>query len=111
MDASDRVALVVNAMRRNLARQWSIADMAAVLGVQEAQMRRLFHEALRVPPRIVLCQLRLEAAASLLEREPTLLVKEIVSLTGYGDVSHFCRDFRDRYGLSPTEYRRQKSRS
>jgi transcriptional regulator GlxA family with amidase domain len=107
MDASERVARVVSAMRRDVRRAWTVADMAAVLGIQEAQIRRLFRLALLVPPRLVLCQLRLEEAAALLDREPTLLVKEVVSRTGYGDSSHFCRDFRDRYGMSPTEYRRR----
>lgn len=107
MDASERVARVVSAMRRDVRREWTVADMAAVLGIQQAQIRRLFRLALLVPPRLVLCQLRLEEAAALLDREPTLLVKEVVSRTGYGDSSHFCRDFRDRYGMSPTEYRRR----
>jgi AraC-like DNA-binding protein len=36
-------------------------------------------------------------------------VKEIQARVGIADASHFCRDFRDRYGVSPTEYRYQVS--
>lgn len=109
-DASERVAVVIEAMREDVSRPWTVGDMAALLGIQPAQLRRLFQDTLGVPPRIVLCRLRLEAAAALLDREPTLLVKEVVARVGGGDDSHFCRDFRERYGLSPTEYRRTRHR-
>lgn len=104
-DAGERVALMVRTIQADLRREWSVSDMAAILGVSAGQLRRLFTRALGATPRQVLCNLRLEAAARLL-RNPGMRVKEIQGQVGIADPSHFCRDFRDRYGVSPTEYRR-----
>jgi AraC-like DNA-binding protein len=45
----------------------------------------------------------------MLLRDPGMRVKEIQARVGIADASHFCRDFRDRFGASPTEYRYQTS--
>jgi AraC-like DNA-binding protein len=83
--------------------------MAAVLGVSDAQLRRLCVRAVGATPRQLLCNMRLQAAAVLLQN-PAVRVKEIQARVGIADASHFCRDFRDRFGVSPTEYRYQHSR-
>jgi hypothetical protein len=48
--------------------------------------------------------LRLEQAKTLLE-ESFLSVKEIRVRVGFGDESHFARDFKTHFGLTPTQYR------
>ncbi len=104
-----RIAAVMRAVQADLARDWTVAEMAAVLGVSDAQLRRLCAGALGASPRQLLCNVRLQAAAILL-RNPGMRVKEIQARVGIGDSSHFCRDFRDRFGVSPTEYRYQNAR-
>jgi AraC-like DNA-binding protein len=34
-----------------------------------------------------------------------LSIKEVAFLSGARDVSHFARNFKKQYGLTPTEYR------
>jgi len=36
-----------------------------------------------------------------------LSVKEIIARVGFTDESHFVRDFKRIYGVTPTEYRKQ----
>jgi len=57
------------------------------------------------PPCRYLKDLRLGAAAALLI-EPRLSVKEVAMQVGFGDLSHFTRDFREAYEQSPTTFRR-----
>lgn len=104
-----RIAAVMRAIQNDLAHQWTVAEMAQVVGVSDAQLRRLCACALGASPRQLLCNLRLQAAALLLHN-PSLRVKEIQARVGIADASHFCRDFRDRFGVSPTEYRYQNAR-
>ena len=104
--AGVRVAALMRAIQVNLQRDWSVTEMAAVLGVSDAQLRRLCARALGASPRQLLCNIRLQSAAVLL-RDPSMRVKEIQARVGIADASHFCRDFRDRFGVSPTEYRYQ----
>ena len=104
--AGIRMAAVMRAVQADLARPWTVADMAAVVGVSDAQLRRMSVAALGASPRQLLSNLRLTAAAILLH-DPGIRVKEIQSRVGIADASHFCRDFRDRFGVSPSEYRYQ----
>jgi transcriptional regulator GlxA family with amidase domain len=104
--AGARIAALMRALQADLRREWTVTEMAAVLGVSAAQLRRLCARALGASPRQILCNLRLQAAAVML-RDPGLRVKEIQWRVGIADASHFCRDFRDRFGVSPTEYRYQ----
>jgi AraC-like DNA-binding protein len=104
-----RIGEVMRAVQADLARPWTVAEMAQVLGVTDAQLRRLCTCAVGASPRQLLCNLRLQAAALLLHN-PGLRVKEIQARVGIADSSHFCRDFRDRFGVSPTEYRYQNAR-
>ena len=107
-DGGRRVSMLVRAIRADLPRAWTVTEMAAVLGVSATQLRRICARHLGATPRQLLCNARLQAAALLL-RDPAMRVKEIQARVGIADASHFCRDFRDRYGVSPTEYRYQTS--
>lgn len=102
--AIHRVSIVIDRVRADLSHAWTVAEMAAIIGVSESQLRRLFIESFGATPRQRLCCLRLEAAARLLA-EPSMRVKEIQMRVGIADASHFCRDFRERFGASPSEYR------
>ena len=102
--AGARVAMLMRVLGKDLSRAWTVGEMAAVLGVSDAQLRRLCARALGATPRQLLCNMRLQRAAVLL-RDPGMRVKEIQARVGVADASHFCRDFRDRFGVSPTEYR------
>ena len=107
-NAGARVTLLMRALASDLPRPWTVTEMGAVLGVSGAQLRRLCATALGATPRQLLCNMRLQAAARLL-RDPAMRIKEIQARVGVGDASHFCRDFRDRFGMSPTEYRCQNA--
>ncbi len=54
--------------------------------------------------------LRVERAASLLGTS-FLTIKEIAFQTGSGDISHFVRDFKKYYGVTPGEFRLRGKRS
>lgn len=99
-----RVSIVIDRVRVDLAHAWTVTEMAAVIGVSSSQLRRLFIQIVGATPRQRLCGLRLEAAARLLA-DPSIRVKEIMVRVGIADPSHFCRDFRERFGVSPSEYR------
>jgi AraC-like DNA-binding protein len=103
-DSKCRVAVLMRTVEKNLQKDWTVTQMAGVLGVSGAQLRRICMSAVGATPRQLLCNMRLQAAAVLLH-DPGIRVKEIQARVGIADASHFCRDFRDRFGVSPTEYR------
>ena len=52
--------------------------------------------------------LRLSRAADLLRQTDTPLQRIAMDL-GYSDVSHFYRNFKSRYGMTPNQYRNEPS--
>lgn len=83
----------------------SIAALAEEAGVHPVYFTRAFRAAVGKTPREVVGEARLErAAAVLLGSEASL--SAVAHATGFADHSHLCRQFRDTFGLTPSEYRR-----
>lgn len=59
-----------------------------------------------LPPRQYTKLVKLEAAKELLEHS-YLRVKQIAYRVGFMDNSHFVRDFKNAYGVTPAQYRIQ----
>jgi AraC-like DNA-binding protein len=52
-----------------------------------------------------LLELRLQTVAERLRREPLRPIGDIALEAGFGDLSHFCRRFRERFGVNARAYR------
>lgn len=90
----------------DLARQWTLADLARDLHLTPGHLVRLFKAATGLPPMAYLAQARAEHAAVLLlhSDEP---VTEIGRTVGWADQNYFARRFKAHYGLSATAYRKR----
>ncbi len=86
--------------------EWTVEDMAKFVDLTPAHFHRLFRENTGLSPAAYLNNLRLESAYELLKTSFSQ-IKQIALKTGFTDISHFTRDFKTKYGLTPTEFRRQ----
>lgn len=50
------------------------------------------------------CNLRLDHAVSLMSHSCTLTIGQIAEQSGFGTVRQFQRQFKSRFGVSPTDY-------
>ncbi len=82
-----------------------VAALAARHGISPRYVHKLFEDDGRTYSRVVL-DARLERALREL-RATTQTVSAIAGAAGFGDLSYFNRTFRRRYGMTPTEARRQ----
>jgi AraC-like DNA-binding protein len=96
---------VVEHIRRNLDKPLTVPDLAAVSGFSRAHFSRLFAAREGVPPAEYVLDQRMRHAARLLTSHAHLPIKEITSLTGFGDPNYFAKVFRRFFGTSPTEFR------
>jgi AraC-like DNA-binding protein len=78
-----------------------IASEAAI--PKHTLVRALKAEGLESPMRYI-WSLRLDQAAQLLRRTPTMHVKEVAWRSGFTSAAHFSRMFRQRFGATPKEY-------
>lgn len=99
---------MVAQIHENLPRQPCITDIARRVGLSPGHARRLFVRTIGQSPKDFARDLRFRRAAELI-RCTMLSIKEVSAHVGVKDLSHFSRDFKTRFGRSPTEYRRQSS--
>lgn len=83
-------------------------DIAKSLGISEAHLRRVFKEKAGISPMHYVSYLRLEKAKNLLLNS-NCTVSEIASLCGFSDPYYFSREFKNQFGIPPSEYK-QKSK-
>lgn len=88
----------------DLQRDWTINRLAKEINISKSQLVKLFQIEFELSPVQYVRNLRLEKACDLLETT-FLRVKEVAFVVGIGDQSHFVRDFKKKYDLTPTEYR------
>ena len=91
-------------MREEFRQEPSLSEMAQFVNLSQSRLRYLFKRETGIAPGHYLRAFRLERARELLETT-FLSVKEIISTIGVNDQSHFIREFKKSYGLTPAQYR------
>jgi transcriptional regulator GlxA family with amidase domain len=99
-----RVSTIEIIISSNSQKNWNIEELAGIVNLSKSGFERLFKQELQTSPMQFIKHLRFEKAKELLETTH-LTVKEIGFAVGINDQSHFVRDFKNKYGISPTEYR------
>ena len=100
------VGHVMRLIEADLARHWTLADLADEVHLTPGHMVRLFKGATGLPPMAYLARVRTEHAAVLLlhSDEPVTVIGRAV---GWPDQNYFARRFKAHYGLSATAYRKR----
>lgn len=85
----------------------SLSAIASRFYLSESHLSRMFKETLQVNFSDYVIEKRLDRAARLLVTCKDLSVSDIMSRLGYTTQSYFSRIFKARFGVTPTQYRRQ----
>jgi transcriptional regulator GlxA family with amidase domain len=104
-----RIRAAVDKMRDWHGEGQSIRNIAKSVNLSPRRLAELFKAEMGVSPTQYLRSLRMQKAQALLESS-FLTVKEVSFQSGFRDVSHFVRDFKQRYGMTPREFRSERSR-
>ena len=81
---------------------YSPRELARLCNVSLRQLERYFHEAWGTGVKARLTEMRLREALELLSREEC--VKAVSNALHYKQVSHFSRDFKRCFGVSPASF-------
>lgn len=101
---------VANLLRGELARRWSLSELADAVHLSSSQLGRVFVDAYGKSPIAYLTMLRAERMADLL-RETDTPIATIASEVGWGDADFAARQFRRSIGVTPSQYRSMSRRS
>jgi len=101
-----RVRHVVALMEEHRAAPLSVEQLAQAVNLSPSQLTRLFREQTGSSPARFARELRLQYAYELVQTS-FLSIKQVMAAAGWNDPSHFCRDFKRRFGVSPQGLRRR----
>ena len=102
------IADVAAYMERHFAENLNIEQLAAIANYSPRHFLRLFSETYGVTPRQYIIERRMNRAVALLKNSD-ISITQIAHICGFTDSNYFGSAFKEKFGLSPTLYRRSSA--
>jgi AraC family transcriptional regulator of arabinose operon len=100
-----RIERIISKIKKDTAAPWDTPTLAVLVNLSPSRFRHLFKQETGATPAQYLKDFRLSKAERML-RTTFLSIKQILKQVGIASNAHFVRDFRRKYGTTPTAYRR-----
>jgi transcriptional regulator GlxA family with amidase domain len=84
--------------------EYSVDELASELAFSRRQLSRKFQSIIGLSPSEFIRSVRLKRAAQLLKGSQ-YNVSEIADLVGFSTIKHFNLNFKEEFGVTPTQYR------
>ena len=81
----------------------SVETVAKDTGVSASHLTALFHRQMNISPGEYIRRVKLEESKALI-REGKMNFSQIAGALNYSTIHHFSRQFKDNFGISPSEY-------
>lgn len=100
-----RIRRTIEFIEMNYHRPISVDDLSQCARLSRSWLDILFKSETGMSPVKYLKQFRISKAKDLLASDPDLGIKEVIARVGLTDRSHFARDFKQTFGVAPSECR------
>ena len=108
-DASELyVDMALKIIMQSYDKKLRITDLAHEIGINRSYLTNIFKKKMSMSPQSYLIAYRLEKAAQLLT-DTTDTIKSIAFSTGYDDCLSFSKAFKQKYHVTPSEFRSEKT--
>ena len=87
----------------NLRSKLSVPIVAAGIDISPSYLTALFHKHLQIAPAEYIRRTKLQESKQMI-RENTMNFTEIATVLQYSTVHHFSRQFKEHFGITPSEY-------
>jgi AraC-like DNA-binding protein len=104
-DAGSRIGPILAFLARNYSRRITVTELAERFSTNRTTIQKLFKTVTGWSIAQYLIRMRVQIA-SLMLRDTTITVTEIIERTGFENLSHFSRTFKKFAELTPSEYRK-----
>jgi AraC-like DNA-binding protein len=84
---------------------WSIEKMCKILNIGKSQLYKYYNFFFHCTPKEELIKARLQKARYLMSNE-ALTIKQAAYNSGFQNINHFNRLFKEKYNCTPSEYRK-----
>lgn len=102
----ERMEVILGQKLPYLDRNFNRMDLAALAGVGRNRLNDIILQCKNMSAALYINNLRLEYAAQLIKEHPEYIISRIAENCGLPNISTFHRLFRDRYGMTPMEYKK-----
>lgn len=87
----------------------NVEAIATAMCMSQATMRRRVFETTAETPKVVISAIQMQKACVLLKQSPELPINEVALRCGYGETANFSRSFKRTFGVSPSQFGKNKS--
>lgn len=101
-----RIARLMQCMRSEVSRKWTMRDLAGITGLSVSRMGHLFYQETLTTPRSYLEGLRMERGRQLLVHT-SMTVREVAFEVGFDSEFCFSNRFQQQYGERPSALRKR----
>lgn len=105
----DRIHYASDILLQRLTDPPSLVELARLVGLNDYKLKQGFHQVFGTTVFGYLQTHRMEQAKQLLA-QPTFNVAGVAQAIGYASQSHFCRTFKQQFGMTPRCYRNRLRR-
>ncbi|MDR1525315.1 MAG: response regulator [Tannerella sp.] len=88
--------------------EYSVDDLASALALSRRQLSRKFQSIIGLSPGEFIRSVRLKRVAQLL-KDTQYNISEIADMAGFSTIKYFNLNFKDEFGVTPTQYRAENS--
>ena len=88
---------------QHLREKLTVPMVAKMIGVSPSYLTALFHKNLQISPGEYIRRLKLQESKQMI-RENSMTFTQIAQALQYSTVHHFSRQFKEKFGITPTEY-------
>ena len=107
---SNPLLTVIRYIEENLADpELTNEKIAKKKGISEVYLRKLFIASFNITPRQYVINSRIQKAKSMLTETP-FSVTAIAEACGFSSLYHFCRAFKEKTGMTPSQYAKYNKR-
>jgi AraC-like DNA-binding protein len=103
-----RVGEVIGAMEQKFSHDWNLTELAAIAHMSKNNLLKVFRKATSQTPIDYLMRLRIQRAMEMLQKSDHTIT-EIAFAVGFNDSNYFTRQFRKVNGLTPRQFRAQRT--
>ena len=100
------VGKALSLMHAQLARNWTIEDLAKDVGLSRSVLAERFTDLVGMPPMLYLAKWRMQIACGLLSNGGANMASVAADI-GYGSEAGFSRAFKKMVGMPPSDWRRR----
>ncbi len=104
--SEERVTVFLRYIAEHFGEDISLANLAASAAVSKSECLRCFKSVMQTTPYRYIEEFRLSKAAEML-RKTDKSISDTAAECGFGHPSHFGKCFREKTGISPSEYRKK----